>query len=101
MNYADAALLILSLAIAWSIYRANRHNDDFNLIDLLMSNGRVSRIACGFLTTLIVTSWIMITLASTGKMTEGYMACYGAMWVTPIIARLFSTAPPAKPKDPI
>jgi hypothetical protein len=104
MKYTDGALLIIALTIAWSVYRANRNSDEFNLIDLLMENGRVSRIACAFLTTLVVTSWIMVTLTATGKMTEGYMVAYGAMWVTPIVAKLFSTAPaadPVKPKEPL
>lgn len=103
MSALDGAMLIISVAIAYSLYRANRDMTTFNLIDLLMENGRVSRIACAFLTTLIVTSWIMVTLTVLGKMSEGYMATYGAMWVTPIVAKLFSTAPPAVPtkKDPI
>ena len=103
MTTADGALLIIALVIAWSIYKAHKNEENnFNLMDLLMENGRVSRIACAFMTTLVITSWLMVTIASTGKMTEGYLAIYGGLWVTPIVAKLFSAAPPAETKkEPI
>ena len=96
MRATDGAVLIAALVIAWSIYRAHQDQDSaFNLLDLLMENGRLSRLAFAFLVTLCVTSWIMIRLTFDGKITEGYVGLYGAMWVAPIIAKLFSPAPAA------
>lgn len=94
MRSADASLLIISLVVAWSFYRAHRDpNFAFNALDLIMENGRVSRLACAFMATLMVTSWIMVRLTIDGKMTEGYVTSYGLMWVAPIIAKLFSPQP--------
>lgn len=99
MRPADAALLIVALMIAWSIYRAHRSSDiQFNIFDPLMDGGRVSRIGCAFMATLVVTSWIMVRLTLDGKMTEGYMAAYCAAWVAPIIARMFIAQPAGSPQ---
>ena len=97
MRAADAALLIVALGVLWSLYRAHTGRGElrnFNLLDLLMQDGKVSRIACAFMTTLCVTSWILIRLAIDGKLTEGYYTAYGVMWVAPVVARMFSLAPP-------
>lgn len=95
MRAADAALLIIALVIAWSFYRAHRDATlTFNLFDLIMENGRVSKLAFVFLGSFGVTSWLMVRLTLDGKMTEGYLTAYGALWVIPITAKLFSPAPP-------
>jgi hypothetical protein len=90
----DATLLIIALVIAWSFYRAHRNADFvFNVFDLIMENGRVSRIACAFLATLIVTSWVVVRLTLDGHLTEGLFTAYVAAWVAPIIAKLFQPKP--------
>ena len=91
MRAADAALLIVALSIAWSIYRAQRNPDyTFDLFDILMENGKLSRLACVFMGSFLVSSWIMIRLTFDAKMTEGMFMAYGTVWVAPIIAKLFS-----------
>lgn len=107
MRATDAALLIVALCVGWSLYRAHRSDGaafaQFNLLDLIMENGRVSRIACVFLGSFAVTSWIMIRLTMDGKMTEGYLTSFGALWIIPLTAKLFSPAPitpNAKPGSP-
>lgn len=91
MRATDAALLIVSLVIAWSFIRAHRDKTNtFNLIDLLMEGGRLSRIACAFMATLVVTSWVIVKLTIEGKLTEGLFGAYVAAWVAPIVAKLFS-----------
>jgi uncharacterized membrane protein len=92
MRAADAALLIVTLMLAWSFYRAHKNPMlQLDLFDLVMSDGRVSRIAVAFMVTLCVTSWIMVRLTLDGKLTEGYFTGYGVMWIAPIVAKLFST----------
>ena len=96
MKTADAAILIVVLLLVWSIYQA--HKDPtvrFNLLDLLMENGRVSKTACAFMATLTVTSGIMALLMLNGKMTEGYFTAYGAMWVAPLVAKMFAAPTPS------
>lgn len=90
--YLYGFLAMFIVAIGISFWRLQRNQDnDFNLFDIIMEGGRVSRIAIAFMTTLVITSWIMIKLTIDQKMTEGFMMGYGAMWVAPIIAKLFST----------
>lgn len=98
MRATDGALLIIALVIAWSVYRAHHSPDyTFDLIDLLVENDRLSRIACAFMATLVVSSWVVIKAAIDGKLTEGLFTAYLAAWVAPIVAKLFSQSKPAKP----
>lgn len=94
MRATDGALLIVSLVIAWSFYRSHRDPEiSFNLFDLLLENGKLSRIACAFMATLVVTSWVVIRLTVEGKLTEGLFTAYVAGWVAPIVAKLFTGSP--------
>jgi len=94
LRATDAALLIVALVIAWSLYRAHKGNDayfaNFNLVDLLLENGRVSKLACVFMGSFAVSSWIMVRMTFDGKMTEGLFMAYGGVWVAPVIAKLFT-----------
>lgn len=91
MNALDAALLIVALTVSWSLYRAHRSAAySFDLIDLLIENGRVSKLACVFMGSFVVTSWAFIKVAVDGKMTEAIFLAYGGVWVAPILAKLFS-----------
>lgn len=92
MKVADALLIVLALLLVWSFWRAHRDPAvRLDLFDLVMSDGRLSRLAVAFMLTLGVTSWVVIRLALDSKLTEGYFTAYGAMWVAPIVAKLFST----------
>lgn len=96
MRLTDAAMLLLLLALCWSFYRAQKDPANvFNLFDLVLDGGRISKVSVAFMTTLCVTSWIMLRLTLDGKLTEGYMTSYGLMWVAPLVAKLFS--PPQTP----
>lgn len=96
----DPMLTILAIVAVWVIiafYRAHRKPGfEFNMFDLVMENGRVSRIGVAFMTVLGVTTWVFIDLQITGKMTEGFMTTYGLMWVAPVVAKVFfnKTEPP-------
>lgn len=95
MKLADAAMLITILALAWSFYKAQKDPTSvFNLFDLIMSDGRLSRIAVAFMVTLVATTWIMIRLTLDGKLTEGYFTGYALAWIAPVVAKLFSAPPP-------
>ena len=92
MRWDEAALGIIGLLVVWSFYSA--HHDasfTFNMFDLIMENGKVSRLACAFMATLVVTSWAVIRMAVDGKLSDVIFSAYGAMWVAPIVAKLFST----------
>ena len=75
--------------LAYSLWRIQRDpNVQFNLFDLLMENGRVSKIACTFMASFALSAWIMVKLTLDGKMSEGYIGIFGSMWVAPLIARV-------------
>lgn len=95
MRATDAALLIVALVVAWSFYRAHRNKDfTFNVFDLIMENGKLSKIACLVMGAFIVHTWIMVRLTFDLKMTEGYLTIYGATWAAPLIVRMFSKPAP-------
>lgn len=98
MKLTESFAVVVVLLLVWSIYRAHRSGgkyEDFNLFDLLMENGRVSRLACAFWVGHAVMSWAFLRLTLDGKMSDGVFMAYGAVIVTPIIAKLF-TNPPAE-----
>lgn len=98
MRVSDAALLILALVIGWSFYKAHKdETNQFNLLDLLMEGGRLSRIACAFMATLIVSSWVIVRLTLEGKLTDILYGAYLTAWVAPIVAKMFSGNPAATP----
>lgn len=88
-----ALLAMIAAAIVVSFYRYNKDPSipSFNIVDLLMENGRLSRLALAFDAAVVVTAWIMLKLVVDGKMTEGYLGIYGSFWVAPILAKMFST----------
>lgn len=93
-------LLLSLIGIGVSFWRAHHSPTfEFNAFDLLMENGKVSKIAVAFMGVLAVTTWIMVDLQVTGKMTEGYLTTYGAMWVTPLIARVVFNKQESPPKE--
>lgn len=88
--YALLAVIVAGVVVSFYRYHKKPGNM-FNILDLLMENGRVSRLAAAFMMTLLVTSWVMIKLAVDGKMTEGYLMAFGGMWIAPIISKMFAT----------
>lgn len=94
LSLTGAVFLIIVLGIVWSIYRLHRNPDvDFNFLDLLIENGRVSKISCIVMGAFFLHSWIMVDLQAHALMTEGYLTIYGATWVSPLLVRLFMPAP--------
>ena len=94
----EAAGLILILLCALTIYRAHRNAElpAFNIFDLFMENGKVSKLAFVFIGSWVSTTYVFVGTYLAGKMTETWYAVYGAMWVAPIIAKLFSGPPQPK-----
>jgi hypothetical protein len=88
----NAAFAIVLLLLVWSFYRAQRDPaNSFNLFDLIMENGRISRIGFAFLVALLVTSWVLVKMASNAtRNLDVVFSAYLAAWVAPIVAKLFS-----------
>lgn len=95
-----AGLLFIALAI-FSLWRAHKTPGfNFSLFDLLMENGRVSRLACVFMGSWVLLTWIMVRLTIDGKMTDGYFTSYAVSCFAGIVAKLFATQPENKPQEP-
>lgn len=86
-----AGIAIVTVLLLWGAQRDKMTT--FNLYDLIMEGGRVSKIAFSYMLVLAVTTWIMFYLTITGKMTEGYFISYGGLWVAPLVARMVSNNP--------
>src|ERR1017187_998851 len=88
----DAVLGIILMLLLWSFYEAQRDPaNKFNLWDLIMENGRVSRIGFAYLVGLLVTSWVLIRMAQNEQRSlDVVFSAYLAAWVAPIVAKLFS-----------
>lgn len=97
--YLYAILAVMVLLVALSVWRYQCAANSFDLLDLLMENGRASRLAVAFAVSLAVTSWLMLKLSVDGKLTEGYLAIYGGLWVSPILTKMFATSTPSA-KEP-
>lgn len=88
-TYTLIALGAVLAIILLSFWRAQRdQTSSFDLFDLLLENGRVSRIAVAFLLVLLVTTWIIIDLQLKGQLTEGLFAIYTGAWVAPLVAKV-------------
>jgi uncharacterized membrane protein len=89
MHIAGLLGLLIILVSLWKAQRDK--NFDFNLFDLLMENGKVSRLACMALGAFATATWIVLDLQVKGKLTEGYFMAYLGSCLAPIIAKLFAT----------
>lgn len=96
----EAAGIILILVVLLVLYQAHKNTKlpAFNVFDMLMENGKVSKLAFVFIGSWIATTYVFVGAYLSGKMTETWYAAYGAMWVAPIIMKLFSGPP--QPKEP-
>lgn len=84
-----AVLGIAALLVVISFWRAHRDAlAQFNAFDLIMENGRVSKIALAFMVAFGVTTWIVVYLTVRDKMTEGLFLAYGGMWVAPLVMKV-------------
>lgn len=87
MSTTDLIALFIVFLVLVSFIKLHLDKDsNFNLFDLVMENGRLSKIACVFLASFLVCSWVMV---KTEEMTEGLLMAYGGIFVAPIIAKMF------------
>lgn len=88
-DWMQIILAVAALLVVASFWRAHRKPGfDFNAFDLIMENGKVSKIALAFMIVLAVTTWVVVDLQIKGHLTEGYFTTYGAMWVIPLVAKV-------------
>lgn len=84
-----AVLVGCVVLAAFSFWRAHRDNGiQFNAFDLLMENGKVSKIAVAFMLVLFVSCWVIISQQMEGKLSEGTFGLWLTAWVTPLVAKV-------------
>jgi hypothetical protein len=89
LEVMHAILAIVVLVIGVSIWNAHKSNSTiFNAFDLLMENGRVSKIAVAFMLVLLVSTWVIVDQQINGKLTEGLFGLWLTAWVTPLVAKV-------------
>lgn len=92
MQVVFALAAVAAALLIWrSLHVMHKAKDiDFDLRDLLMENGKVSKAACVMMGAFAATTWQFIYYTLNGKMTEGYLGIYVAAWIAPVVARLVS-----------
>ena len=94
--------LIFFLVLVLSILKLHRDpQNSFNILDTVMDNGRVSKIASVFMGSWLALTFVFVGMYLQSKMTETLFLAYGTACFAPIIARMFSTSTPsAQPPPP-
>ena len=100
IDYSLLVVVLVLLLVLFFMWRAHRDPAvDFNLLDLVMENGRVSKAAFVLMGAFIITTFVIFHMTLNGKMTEGYFTIYGATWIAPVLTRMLSGgATPPEPK---
>ena len=91
------ALLIIVSVVGRSLWARNKdEKSKINFDDLLLGDDdKLSKAACVMLGAFVLTSWMMVQLTMTGKLTEGFLGIYVAAWITPAVAKLMKGPAPS------
>lgn len=83
-------LALVVLVITLALLRRHRSSmSRLNFDDLLLGDdGKLSKAAAVMMGAFACTTWLMVYLALTGRMTEGYLAAYLGAWVAPSVTKL-------------
>lgn len=82
-------LFVIFIIIGLSFWRAQKRQDfDFDLFDLVLESGKVSKTAVAFMIVLCVTTWVIIDQQIKGSLSSEMFGLYGGMWVLPLVARV-------------
>lgn len=96
METPDIVALLIVALILFSFWKTHRDpSSSINIFDLVLENGKLSRLSCAFWATFGLLAWIMIKVTQAGDISVEYVGAFGALFVAPIIAKMFSAPPPA------
>jgi hypothetical protein len=103
LQIPDIVALVVILIVLVSFWKMHvTKGNDFNVFDLIMEGGRISRIGTTFLAAFFVCSWVIVRLTLDGKMTDAYLLWYGGVFVAPILVKFFGLPKEtsSKPEEP-
>lgn len=91
------ALLLVALLIMRALTRRDKDNASLiNLEDLLIGDdGKISKAAAVMFGAFALSTWVIVYLTTSGKLTEGYFTAYLAAWVAPTVTKLVVNRGPA------
>lgn len=94
-------VIVLALAVAAIIvlfWRAQRSSDNpFDVMDLVMEDGKASRTAVAFLLAFGGTSWVIVDQEIKGILTPEIFGAYLLAWVGPLTAKvIFNKSEPPR-----
>lgn len=82
-------LAVFIYMVGFSLWKSHRSSDiRFNLLDLLMKDGRVSKVSVIVMTAFTLHSWAIVTWILNKTVSDQAMLTYAGIWVTPLLARL-------------
>jgi hypothetical protein len=88
----DLMLVLLGsglLVLLFSFWRAHvAYGNAFNLFDLIMEDGKISRVALWFMIAGAVSTWVIVDMQIKDKLTEGIFGLWLTAWVAPLIAKM-------------
>jgi hypothetical protein len=88
------AIIISLIGVLFSLWqRDEKKYGEFDLTDLLMENGKMSRLAFTWLGSFLVMSFGFIYLLLTKGLTDTYALLYAGTWAVPIITKMFAVKP--------
>jgi hypothetical protein len=88
-------LLILVVIVRTLANRDKCQSSKISFDDLLLDvDGRMSKSAIVMFGSFGMTSWMMVFLTLSDKMSEGYLTIYGGLWIIPAVTKLIKAAPP-------
>ena len=102
--YLDALGLTLIgaliLMIGYSLWKVQRDPTiNFNLLDMLIENGRVSKVSAMVLAAFTATTWAFIFQVLKHGLDAGILVTYGGLWVSPLLVRILGGTAPNPPED--
>ncbi len=92
-----SALIMLISILLWLWHR--NKDVDVDLTDLLMENGRLSRLAFTWLGAFLVMSFGFIYAVIHKNLSDVYAALYATTWAVPIVTKLFTIKPQIQTPD--
>ena len=95
-DYVEILFLLVLLFLCYLLYQWQKDNTDFkdfNLTDLLMENGKLSKMAVTWMGSFTVMSFGFIHMVVNEKLTDTYAGLYAATWAVPILTKMFAPKP--------
>jgi hypothetical protein len=92
---AVMGLLLIVIMVVRTLWNRDKCDESrISFDDLLLdADGRMSKSAIVMFGSFGMTTWLMVFLALSDKMSEGYLTIYGGLWIIPSVTKLIKGVP--------